>query len=209
MGQFRHPRECATISTRAAIFFIHPNVLTEDSVESEAALVEQTQHGNANAFGRLYEAYADRVYRYLLLHTHDAGMAEDLSTETFIKAFQNIRGYRAGQAPFGAWLFRIAHNTLIDHWRVSARRQTVTWETMETVPSSAASHEISQVFTRAELAWGMAQLTDLQQQVIALRFSGGCSITETAHALQRSEEAIKDIQHKALAALRKHLDARG
>jgi RNA polymerase sigma-70 factor, ECF subfamily len=178
-------------------------------VESQAALIEQTQRGDTNAFGHLYETYADRVYRYLIFRTQDANAAEDLSAETFIKAFQNIRRYRAGQAPFSAWLFRIAHNVMVDHWRASARRKTVAWEEMETVPSSTASHEISQVFTRAELAWGVAQLTDLQQQVIALRFSGGCSIAETAHALDRSEEAIKDVQHKALAALRKHLDARG
>ncbi len=178
-------------------------------MESEAALIEQTQHGNPNAFGRLYEAYADRVYRYLIFRTQDAHTAEDLSAETFIKAFQNIGRYRVGQTPFGAWLFRIAHNVLIDHWRARARRKTIAWETMEPIASSTASDEFAQVFTRAELEWGVAQLTDLQQQVIALRFSGGCSIAETAHTLQRSQEAIKDAQHKALVALRKHLDERG
>lgn len=174
-------------------------------MESETTWIEQTQRGNPSAFGRLYEMYAERVYRYLVFRTQDAHVAEDLSAETFIKAFQNIRRYRIGRAPFGAWLFRIAHNVLIDHWRAATRRQTVAWEDMALVANGSAARDIAQVFTRAELAWGVAQLTDLQQQVIALRFSGECSIAETAQALGRSEEAIKDAQHKALAALRKHL----
>lgn len=175
-------------------------------MESEAALIREIQQGSSQSFGQLYERYADRVYRYLVFRMHDATEAEDLTAETFIKAFQNIRRYRIEQTPFAAWLFRIAHNVMIDHWRTMTRRPSVTWEEMETMPNSAASHELNQVFTRAELEWGMAQLTDLQYQVIALRFGADCSITETARALERSELAIKDAQHKALVAMRKRLE---
>ncbi|MBI5653732.1 MAG: sigma-70 family RNA polymerase sigma factor [Chloroflexi bacterium] len=172
---------------------------------SETTLIQQAQHGNVSAFGKLYDQYAERVYRYLAFRWRDSAEAEDLTADVFIKAFQNIRSYRAGQAPFGAWLFRIAHNVLIDHWRAKTRRQTIAWETLETTANGAAAHAFAQVFTRAELAWGVAQLTDLQQHVIALRFVAECSIAETARAMQRSEEAVKDLQHKALLALRKKI----
>lgn len=175
-------------------------------MESETTLIQKIQQGNSQAFGQLYERYANRVYRYLILRHNNAAEAEDLTAETFIKAFQHIYRYHTGHTPFAAWLFRIAHNVLIDQWRASTRRPGVTWEEMETLPDSAATRELTLVFTRAELEWGLTQLTDLQCQVILRRFGADCSIAETAYALKRSEASIKDAQHKALAALRQRLE---
>jgi len=177
----------------------------ENPTDTEANLIRQAQQGNAKAFGGLYDCYADRVYRYLAFRLRDDGEAEDLTAETFIKALQAIRGFRPGQAPFGAWLFRIAHNALVDHWRRRARSKTLSLDEATAAADDASASTFVQVGMRADLERGIAQLTDLQQQVITLRFVAGCSIAETAQALRRSEEAVKDSQHKGLVALRKNL----
>lgn len=172
---------------------------------SEATLIHQAQHGDAKAFGRLYDDYAERVYRYLALRVRDAMEAEDLTVETFIKAWQHVREYRAQTAPFGAWLFRIAHNVWVDHCRRTTRRATVSLEPAVPVANGAAAKAFAQTLLRTDLEGALAQLTDLQQQVIILRFIVGCSIAETAHVMRRSEEAVKDLQHKGLVALRRIL----
>jgi len=177
-----------------------------DASPSETTLIQQAQQGDAKAFGQLYERYADRIYRYLAFRLHDAMEAEDLTAETFIRALQHLAHYRPYGAPWGAWLFRIAHNVLIDHWRHSTRRQTLALENGATVANGIAARALHHVLTRADLERGIAQLTDLQQQAITLRFIAGCSIAETAHVMQRSEQAVKDLQHKALIALRKSLE---
>lgn len=172
---------------------------------SKATLIHQAQQGDAQAFGRLYDEYAERVYRYLAFRVHDAMEAEDLTAETFIKAWQHLREYRAQTAPFGAWLFRIAHNVLVDHWRRRARRATIPLQAAAEMANGASAKAFAQTLSRADLERGIAQLTDLQQQVITLRFIVGCSIAETAYVMRRSEEAVKDLQHKGLVALRRIL----
>lgn len=176
-------------------------------MESEATLIQQARQGDPKAFGQLYELYADRVYRYLACRVHDAVEAEDLTAETFVRAVEAVRGYRWQGVPFGAWLFRIAHNVLVDHWRRAARHKTVALEEAHAPVARTTADHIQQALTREELAWGLRQLTELQQEVITLRFVVGLSIAETAQAMQRSEPAVKDLQHKALIALRKHLAA--
>lgn len=172
---------------------------------SEAALVHQAQQGDAKAFGQLYDRYAERVYRYLAFRLRDPVEAEDLTAETFRKAWQHIRDYRAHTAPWGAWLFRLAHNLWVDHWRRGARRATVALDQAGVIPNGASAKALAQIVSRADLERAIAQLTELQQQVIRLRFIADCSIAETARVMQRSEEAVKDLQHKGLAALRKSL----
>jgi RNA polymerase sigma-70 factor (ECF subfamily) len=174
-------------------------------VPSEATLIRQAQQGDHKAFGQLYDDYAERVYRYLAFRLHDAMEAEDLTMETFLRAWQHVREYRVEAAPFGAWLFRIAHNVWVDHLRRTARRATVPLEQAIAIANGAAAKAFAQTLSRADLERAIAQLTDLQQQVILLRFVAGCSIAETALVMQRSEEAVKDLQHKGLVALRRIL----
>ena len=177
----------------------------EPSNASEATSIHQAQQGNVKAFGDLYDRYADRIYRYLAFRLRDDGAAEDLTAETFVKALQAIRRFRPGQAPFGAWLYRIAHNVLVDHWRSRARLQATRLDDAAAVASSSSDSAFAQVLNRADLEQGLAQLTELQRQAITWRFIAGCSLAETAQAMRRSEEAVKDLQHKALIALRKNL----
>ncbi len=172
---------------------------------SETTLIHQAQQGDAKAFGQLYDRYAERVYRYLAFRLRDPMEAEDLTAETFVKAWQHIRDYRPHTAPWSAWLFRIAHNVWVDHWRRGTRRATVALEQAGTIPNGTSAKALAQVVSRADLERGLAQLTELQQQVIMLRFIAECSVAETAHVMRRSEEAVKDLQHKGLVALRKSL----
>jgi RNA polymerase sigma-70 factor, ECF subfamily len=174
--------------------------------EVEATSIHLAQQGNVKAFGDLYNHYADRVYRYLAFRLRNDDEAEDLTAETFIKALQAINKYRSGQVPFGAWLFRIAHNVLVDHWRHTARKQSVELDDAAAIASDSYANAFAQVLSRADLEQGLAQLTELQRQTITLRFVAGCSLAETAQTMHRSEEAVKDLQHKALVAMRKCLD---
>ncbi len=88
-------------------------------------LVAEARQGQREAFGQLYEEYADRVYRYLYAHTGQAEVAEDLNQEVFLRAFTHIAAYRPAGTPFFAWLVRIARNLVVDYYRRSAVRKAV------------------------------------------------------------------------------------
>ncbi len=179
---------------------------------TDPALIRRAQQGDAEAFGQLYQAYADRIYSYLAfrLAPREGGCqnpteAEDLAAETFIRALNALDSFRWQGAPFGAWLFRIAHNVLVDYVRSQGRRETVPLEETIAVAGSTGRAAEDGLLTRACLQVATAQLTALQQQVIALRFAAGLSLAETARVMGKREGAVKDLQHKALAALRRRL----
>jgi RNA polymerase sigma-70 factor (ECF subfamily) len=187
----------------------------------EQRLVELAQGGDSQAFGRLYQRYVDRVYSFVAFRVCDPVLAEDLTQEVFIQAMRGLGSFdwRGSMAP---WLLRIARNTVIDHWRKSARRPERPWSAVE--PGEAddepgrfekmateeeeqsAMYRAEQALDRDSVLRAAVHLTDLQQQVVALRFSAGLSIRETAEVMRRSEGAIKNLQHHALKALRRHMD---
>ena len=174
-------------------------------MQNEENLLRSAQQGDAQAFSTLYELYADRVHRYFAARV-TAQEAEDLTADTFLKALEGLGRFRWQGAPFGAWLFRIAHNALIDHWR-GAKRRTVEWldDIGEEAHPTQADHALRAV-TADELRRCLDQLTDLQQEAVSLRFIADLPIHEVASVMQRKAGAIKDLQHKALVALRKCLD---
>lgn len=153
----------------------------------------------------LFESYHDDVYYYLLRHVpgHERAPAEDLTSETFIKAWQHADSYQERGTPVRAWLFRIACNLLIDSLRVQQRRLT------ESLDSLAGCHmeprvtiRWDQFGDRDELAWAMRYLTPEQHAVIDCRFFGGLSIQETADALGKTADAVKKSQERSLKNIR-------
>jgi len=175
--------------------------------EDEAYLVREAQKGNSQAFGLLYERYADRIYRYMCLRLGDPVEAEDLTAEVFLRALESLGSFRWRGAPFGAWLFRLAHNIAVDYWRKSRRQFPLPSEVSHAVPNR--NGDVEKVLERKmllrEIQEAMKYLTPLQQQVITLRFAAGLSIAETAQVMGKKEGAVKNLQHKALKALRKLL----
>ena len=176
--------------------------------ETEIAdLVRRAQGGEERAFGELYEAFYDRVYRYVVYRVRNAAEAEDLAEDVFLRMLESIHAFRFRGAPFSAWIMRIAHNRIVDHWRRSRRRTETPVEDAPPLPSleSDPYHAIERISDVQELREAMQALTDLQQQVLALRFGAGLSVAETAKAMKRKENAVKALQHSAVAALRRKM----
>lgn len=184
----------------------------------ERLLVERARGGDAQAFEQLYRTYVDRVYAYVAFRVRDRELADDLTQEVFIQALRALGGYdwRGSLAP---WLLRIARNTVVDHWRRQGRRRDRSQSAAEAgdededsligrVPDVDGEDAVARAelaLDRQRFAVAAATLTELQQQVLALRFSAELSIKETAEIMGRSEGAIKNLQHHALRALRRAL----
>jgi RNA polymerase sigma-70 factor, ECF subfamily len=169
-------------------------------------LVERAQDGEREALEELYLLHFDRVYSYLHMSVGNRHDAEDLTTQTFLKMLEAIGRFRWRKAPFSAWLFRIAHNLAMDHFRATRR-----WQPEEEVPEPEGSEESSAEEAALE-AIGQRSMLELleslsseQQQVLTLKFVFGFSNGEAATILGKTEGAVKSLQHRALASLQKQI----
>ena len=173
------------------------------------ALVERAQAGDRDALEELYLIHFDRIYSYLHVSVGNRHDAEDLTTQTFVKMLESINRFRWQSAPFSAWLFRIAHNLAMDHFRANRR-----WQPEEEVPEPAADDSTSaeegafEAIGRKSMLELIDELSGEQQQVLTLKFVFNFSNGEAATILGKTEGAIKSLQHRALASLQKQLDRR-
>jgi len=175
-------------------------------VQDEKGLIKRAQRNDPGAFAEIYERHFDMIYRYVCLRVGNQMEAEDLTQQVFLKAHQSISSYKWKGAPFSSWLFRIAHNQVIDHHRKEARAPIMPLEELPVAASNPDPSEVVDLEMDAErVRQAMGSLTDLQQEVISLRFAGELSTKEAAKLMGKSEGAIKALQHSALAALRKAL----
>lgn len=175
--------------------------------ESEAVrnLVERLKGGDADAAAALYRLYADQVYRYVYYQTRDADLAADLTSEVFLRMLEHIGRYSHRGVPFRAWLFKIAHNLVVDHFRERGR-----FAPAEGLPDETGTGEPDPPgLDRDQLAEALARLTAEQRQVVLLRFIEDLDIKEVAAILGKTEGAVKALQHRALAALRRLLEGDG
>jgi len=177
-------------------------------LRSEKDLVRRAQERDPEAFSELYESHFDRVYRYMLLRVRNQADAEDLTQQVFLKALEHIGSYRYRGMPFGAWLFRIAHNQLVDHWKKKSheRSRSVPLDQVDEgriVSDDDPALLIEQRADMETVAAACQMLSDGQREVISLRFAGGLSVAETAKAMGKSEGAVKVLQHAALVKLRR------
>jgi RNA polymerase sigma-70 factor (ECF subfamily) len=150
----------------------------------------------------LFERYFRKMYSFAYVRTGDTHLAEEIASEVFAAAARGISRYRDTGAPIGAWLYRIARNITADYVDKRARRPLVSIDAVQIETDGMALG----VERAADLARGIAELTREQQEVIALRFYSDCSLQEAATALGKSVGAVKLLQHRALAALRRQLD---
>jgi RNA polymerase sigma-70 factor (ECF subfamily) len=129
-----------------------------------------------------------------------------MAQQVFIKAYESIGSYQSQGVPFTAWLFRIAHNQMVDYVRKQSKKQTVPLdESLQIKDDSDVEHEVEVKIEMEKVVLATAKLTKAQREVISLRFAGGLSITEAAKTMRKSEGAIKALQHSAILALRKTL----
>jgi RNA polymerase sigma-70 factor (ECF subfamily) len=173
-------------------------------------LVELAQEGDREALEALYLLHFDRIYSYLHMSVGNRHDAEDLTTQTFLKMLEAIGRFRWRSAPFSAWLFRIAHNLAMDHFRATRR-----WQPEEEVPEPGDAEESSaedaamESIGRRSMLELIEHLSPEQQQVLMLKFVFNFSNGDAATILEKSEGAVKSLQHRALASLQKQLGPQG
>jgi RNA polymerase sigma-70 factor (ECF subfamily) len=175
------------------------------------ALIQRAQHhAEPQAFDGLYLLYVDRVYRFLTARLGDAEAAEEVTAQVFLRLIEKIEQYQIAPkdnaAIFTAWLYRLAYNKMIDVLRRQKQTKQVSMHYAETIPHGQPMSET--VEERIEFEGVMEKLqllNDQQRQVILLRFVEGLSIAETAQIMDKSEGAIKALQHRSLESLRRYL----
>jgi len=169
----------------------------------ERPLVDAARTGNEAALSELYTLYFPRVYRYILARTGNTYDAEDLAEEVFMRMLDAIERFQWREAPFSAWLFRIAHNAVISQRRKDgARGRSAPLSDGLSVDSQGPDELVENRLALREIMNAAQKLPEAQRQVIALRFGAGLSVAETARAMNKGEGNVKVIQHKAIAKLR-------
>jgi RNA polymerase sigma-70 factor (ECF subfamily) len=166
-------------------------------VEPLAALAAH----DSDAWQSLFERYYDKMYRFAYVRTGDAGAAEEIAAEVFVAAAKGVARYKPTGAPFAAWLYRIARNLTADNLDRRRRRPVVALDAIEI----ASGRWDGAVEDAADIARALAALTREQQEVLLLRFFSDCSLEETAAAMGKKVGAIKVLQHRALAAMRRQM----
>ncbi|MBC8264658.1 MAG: sigma-70 family RNA polymerase sigma factor [Anaerolineales bacterium] len=171
------------------------------SGKEEQYLIKRAKECDPSAFAALYERYHQDIYNYIYYRTASEPVAEDLTSDVFLKALESIDSFTFRGIPFSAWLFRIAKNMMSEYFRGKAKTIETTFEE-ETLPSEGqADDALEAKLTQQRLARAIGDLTEDQQQVIVLKFVDGFSNTDIAQILDKSEGAIKSLQHRALGAL--------
>jgi RNA polymerase sigma-70 factor (ECF subfamily) len=157
------------------------------------------------ALAALYDEYYDKIARYIFVRIGNRAEAEDLAGEVFLKALQSLNSYKERGIPMRAWLFKIAHNLVVDYLRQVAKRKTVPIDTVDVVAMSDPQATAETNMERARLAKALAQLIPSQRQVIELRFFGGLTSEEVGRILNKSSGAVREMQRAALRQLRQLL----
>lgn len=173
---------------------------------NEKALLFRAQAGDRKAAGTLYEYYYKEIYTYIFYRVSDASTAEDLSAEVFVRMIRRLPSYLDQGKPFISWLYTIAKNLVIDHYRIQDKRDPMPikdqlLEDDQLKPDrQLQNQEAVDSFRRA-----IRHLTEQQQSVIIHRFVEGRSIQDIADLIDKSERAVRSLQHRALRSLEKAL----
>ena len=174
-------------------------------MQDEKSLVRRAQQHDQAALTQLYEENFDRIYRYIVLKIGDRTEAEDMTQQVFLSAIKSISSFKWKGTPFSAWLFRIAHNQMVDYWRKKAKRATVPLDESLADGGDNPGLMAEQNLEIEHLAAATRKLTKAQQEVISLRFPGDLPIAQVAKIMGKSEGAVKALQHSAIVALRRAL----
>lgn len=180
----------------------------EAAVEPE--IIRRARGGDPEAVGWLYDRYYLPIYRYFRIRLEDQELAEDLTAEVFLRMLEHLPRYRAQGRPFLAWLYTIARNLLTDYYRAQPRTVATPLEDPERAPG--VEEDIQRIEAQAQwdcIRRAMQRLTPDQQDVLFHRFLEGRSVEETARLMGKQPNAIKALQHRALAALRRRMEEMG
>lgn len=187
-----------------SVFTIRNQRLVSDT-PLEKAVFEAAQQGDNHSFGKLYDYHFDAIFRFIYYRTNHQETAEDLTEEVFLKAFKSLSSLKGGSETLRGWLYSIARNTVIDHYRKT--KETVNLEALEQLPSYEDSvvEQLEASGDTIALLQTLKKLSPDQQSILKLRFFEDLSISEIAALLHKSEGNIRIIQHRGLQQLKKLL----
>ena len=163
----------------------------------------ETIRDNETKLANLYEEYYDKIARYAYVRIGERTDAEDIAGEVFLKALQSIKSYKERGIPMQAWLFRIAHNLVVDYFRKTKKQQTVP---IDNIQLEANTNPVTMAETNIDIErmkQAMLQLTEEQREVLRLRFFGGLTSREAGDILKKSDGAVREMQRAAIEKLRK------
>jgi len=178
-----------------------------DAAAEVWALVERAQAGESEAFGLIYDRYVDTVFRFIYFRVGNRQLAEDLTSDTFLRALKRIGSFTWQGRDLGAWLVTIARNLVADHFKSGRYRLEVTTgdvldaDREDRGPEGSPEAAVVDHITNVALLGAVKQLNPEQQECIVLRFLQGFSVAETAQAMGKNEGAIKALQYRAVRAL--------
>jgi len=181
-----------------------------DTNAAESALVEQAR-SDPTAFGSLYEHYVDRIYAYIYRRVGNTQDAEDLTARTFYRALDRLETYEDRGLPFGAWLFRIAHNLVANWHRDHGRRRFLPLDKLWGYGSTIQTPDVMvELEERREALWSaINRLPKERRDLLLYKFSNRLSNLEIGALMDKSESAVKSLYFRTLASLRSDLEARG
>lgn len=166
-------------------------------------LLLRAQRGEPGAFELFYERFHEGIFRFLYYRLGNQQAAEDLTSETFLRLIKALPDYRAMGLPPGAWAYQVARNLAVDYFRKERVRSEVMLEDQLLAGDDDPPAETEKRLTHVELLTALKQLGEDQREVIVMRFVSGLPLSETAQAMNRSEDAVKGLQHRALMTLRR------
>lgn len=204
-----HPGPEAAGSGGAADVRGAPEHSDNDQVDGDevADLVARAQDGDQSAFGEIYDRYNETVYRYIYFRVNNAQLAEDLASETFLRALRRISSFTWQGRAFGAWLVTIARNLVVDHFKSGRYRLEIVKpdvlgsDSPETDPATSPETAALEKLTNATLLTAVKKLNPDQQECIVLRFLQGFTVAETARTMGKNEGAVKALQYRAVRTL--------
>ncbi len=185
----------------------HLSQVSDDELVKRAQIKPLGDASGAEAIGELYDRYNEQVFRYVWARIYDRNSAEDLTGEVFVRMVANIPKYRPTSTPFLAWLYRIAHNLVIDYYRKEENKRELHLDQVDQLlvdtNNPADATEDKMFYNRLKNA--LLEINPTWQEVITLRFLMGMSLQEVATTLGKSVGAVKVAQHRGLKELREVL----
>lgn len=172
--------------------------------EASLELVRRAQNGDVNALTGLYKQHHESIFKYVRSRVQDTQAAEDLTGEVFIRMVEKLPAYRITGAPFRAWLFQVARNLVYEHYRKGKRFANVSLHQVENrlMAGDNPAALVADQLKLERVLQALEQLKPTQQEVIRLRFLAGLPIKEVAAILNKTDAAVKALQHRGLTALR-------
>jgi RNA polymerase sigma-70 factor, ECF subfamily len=176
--------------------------------DDDRLLIERVRRGDQDAARALYERYFDRIYNYVYARLGRAEDAEDLAIDTMTRSLTRLDLFQDQGVAFSSWVYRIAHNATIDHYRRRGKATLVPLEDAQ-LPESADPAELAMdQLSNDELREALSELTDEQQQVLILRFFQDLTASQAAEVMGKSVGAVQALQHRALGSLERALKGR-